>query len=363
MAQSVPSFSGGLLPAIVITSPSISPRRFLLIILLPLLLLAGGTGGYRLIEGWSLLDSIYMTVITLTTVGYREVGELSTGGKVFTMLLSMGGVFTIFYAGTNVIAAIVGGEVLGFLESRRMEKSLSELNGHLIVCGYGRMGRLVCQEFSSQGLPFVVLDRQEKVFERFRLPHGLPLHGDATLDETLQRAGVGRARALVTVVPSDADNLYITMSARLLNDRMFIVARAEDERSEQKLLRAGASRVVSPYVIGGARVAQAVLRPNVVDFLELATRTEHLELNIEETRLAEGSSLVGNTLDTCRLRHDHRLIVVAIKKGGGKMVFNPPDEMALAAGDTLIMLGRREDLDRVGRLAAGKGSTPSHPGG
>jgi voltage-gated potassium channel len=185
------------------------------------------------------------------------------------------------------------------------------------------------------------------------MPGGLAVHGDATSDEVLKRAGVERARTLVTVVASDADNLYITMSARLLNEKLFIVARAEDEDSEQKMVRAGASRVVSPYRIGGHRVAQAVLRPNVMDFIELATRTEHLELDIGETQVSEKSPLAGATLKDSRLRQEHGLIVVAIKKESGKMIFNPPHDAVMQVGDILIVLGGRQDLERLTALAKG----------
>lgn len=319
---------------------------------MPILLVSLGTVGYHLIEGWSLFDSLYMAVITLTTVGFREVHELSPTGQAFTMLLALGGVFTLFYAAMSVIGFVVSGQVQELVGSRRMERNLAQLESHLIVCGYGRMGRLVCQEFSSQGLPFVVVDRNADALERFELPHGIAVHGDAATDEILERVGVRRARALISVVASDADNLYITMSARLLNDRLFIVSRAEDERSEQKLLRAGASRVVSPYVIGGMRVAQAVLRPAVVDFLELATRTEHLELNIEEARLGERSRLVGSTIGASPLVRENGLIIVAIKKPSGKMVFNPSPEVRLESGDTLIMLGGRRALDEMAASAS-----------
>ncbi len=328
-------------------------------LLVPFLLIGAGTVGFHFLEGWPLFDSLYMTVITLTTVGFREIHELSRAGQVFTMLLALGGVFTLFYAAGAVIGSIVSGEVQSFLGSRRMERNLAELKDHLIVCGLGRMGRLVCQEFASQGVPFVVIDRESELLDDFRLPGGIVLHGDATSDEVLERVGVKRARALVTVVASDADNLYITMSARLLSERLFIVARAEDERSEQKLLRAGANRVVSPYVIGGARVAQAVLRPTVVDFLELATRTEHLELNIEETRISEKSPLAGATLKDSRVRQELGLIVVAIKKTTGKMIFNPPSDATMQPGDILIMLGRRNDLDQLTALAGGTTQTNS----
>ena len=329
------------------------PRRLVIAALLPLLLLAVGTMGYRVVEGWSFHDSLYMTVITLTTIGYREVHELSRAGEIFTMVLALGGIFTLFYATTSVIAGLVSGEILDSLGSRRMQRDLAALKDHVIVCGFGRMGRLACQEFASQESQFVVIDRDADVLAGFQLPRGVPLCGDATSDETLERAGIKRAKALISAVSSDADNLYITMGARLLNERLFIVSRAEDERSEQKLLRGGATRVVSPYAIGAARLAQAVLRPAVVDFLELATRSEHLELNIEETKVSATSSLAGSTLETSGIRHEYGLIIVAIKKPSGHMLFNPPGDAILEAGDVLIMLGRRQDLDQVDAMAAG----------
>jgi len=294
-----------------------------------------------------------MTVITLTTVGYAEVHELSTAGRTFTMLLLLGGVFTLFYAGTELVSALVSGQVLSALGRRRMAWSLANMRDHHIICGFGRMGRMVCQEFAARNLPFVLVERDAARLENFAIGQGVPLHGDSTSDEILKKAGVERARSLIAVVASDADNLYITMSARLLNDRLFIVARAEDERSEQKLLRAGANRVVAPYVLGGSVVAQAVLKPNVVDFIELATRTEHMELQIEEVRIAAGSPLADTTLERSRLRPELGVIIVAIKKTTGRMLFNPPSTAVMEIGDTLIVLGDREHLDELDRLASG----------
>ena len=326
-------------------------REFLLTLAVPVLLVIVGTSGFALIEGWPLLDCLYMTVITITTVGFMEVHPLSPAGRLFTSLLALGGVFTLLYAATSVIRAVVSGEIGGTLGRQRMDRKLAELTGHAIICGYGRMGRLVCSEFSSLGRPFVIVDQQASVLDDFRVPHGIPLQGDATDDHVLRKAGVERAKVLVTVAASDAANLYITMSARLLSEKLFIVARSEESESEPKLIRAGANRVVSPYVIGGQRMAMAVLKPNVMDFIELATRSDYMELQIEESMIEPGSALAGRSLKDSRVRQDLGVIIVAIKKPDGRMVFNPPSEETMEAGDLLITLGHRDQLDRLETLA------------
>ena len=331
--------------------------RFLLLPLaVLLLLLLGGTIGYQLVEGWDWFDSLYMTVISITTVGFQEVHPLTPRGRAFTMVLTVGGVFTAFYAAMEFIRAVVSGEIGIVFGRQRMESRLAQLKGHFVVCGFGRMGRLVCEEFSGAGLPFVVVDREPRVLEGFAMPHGIPLVGDATADDVLRHAGVERARALVSAAASDADNLYITMSARFMNERLLIVARAESEGAERKLIRAGASRVVSPYSIGGRRVAQAVLRPNVMDFIELATRSEHLELQMEETEVRAGSPLVGATVKASPIRSGLGIIIVAIKKPDGRMQFNPTPETVIEERDLLITLGHRQQLDRLEVMAQGAGA-------
>jgi len=325
------------------------PVVFLLLV--PVLLLSVGTLGYMSIEGWSAADALYMTVITVTTVGYLEVHPLDPAGRAFTMGLALGGVFTLFYAATATISAIVTGRARGDIWRQRMERTLAELSDHVIVCGMGRMGRFICREFSNLEMPFVVIDRDGGLFEGFDLPHGIPLVGDATSDEVLRKAGVDRARVLVTVAASDADNLFITMSARLLNDKLNIVARAEEEGAEKKLMRAGASRVVSPYMIGGERMTQAVLRPAVIDFLELATRADYMELQIEEVVVQAGGALAGMLIRDPRIRSELGIIVVAVKRADGTMAFNPEPDLALAEGDTLIALGHRKQLEELERLA------------
>ena len=237
---------------------SLKLREFVAALLVPVVLMAVGTLGYMRIEHWRPLESLYMTVITISTVGFAEVHPLSSAGRVFTIALILTGVFTLLYAATAAIRAIVSGEVRGDIGRQRMERTLADLTGHVIVCGFGRMGRFVCRELSASGQPFVIIDRQAAVLEGIQVAPGIALAGDATLDSVLRRAGIERARVLVVTASSDADNLYITMSARLLSEQLFIVARAEDEGTEKKLLRAGANKVVSPFVIAGQTVVQTL---------------------------------------------------------------------------------------------------------
>jgi voltage-gated potassium channel len=321
-------------------------------LVVPALLMLAGSLGYHFIEGQPYFDSLYFTVITLTTVGYGDIVPKTQAGRIFTIFLALGGIFTLFYVATEMVRLVISGEVQKTLGRRRMEQSLTQMNNHLIVCGFGRMGRLVCKEFATEGLPFVVIEREAGLLQEFPFAGGILLAGDATSDEVLRHAGVERARGVVAVLPSDADNLFITMSARLLNERVFIVARAEGELCEKKLLRAGASRVVSPYTIGGARMAQAVLRPAVVDFIELATRTEYLDLQIEETEIGARSTLAGKSLQESKVRKEMGVIIVAIKKAAGHMVFNPPGDAVMEPGDLLITLGNRTQLNQLEDMAS-----------
>jgi voltage-gated potassium channel len=327
------------------------PRHLVILGLLTILLVLIGTLGFHTLEGWSLFDSLYATVITLSTIGYGDFVPRTPAGKLFTIGLVLCGVFTLFFAATEIIRSVVSGEVADILGRRQMERELARMQNHVIVCGFGRMGKLVCQEFSRERVPFVIVDEREEPLREFRLPHGIPLAGDATSDEVLRRAGVERARGLVTVMASDANNLFTTMSARLLSAKLYIVARVESSASEEKLLRAGANRVVSPYQIGGARVAHAMLKPTVVDFIELATRTGHIELQMEESRIADNSPLAGCKLRESRLRADLHVIIVAIKNKEGEMLFNPDPETILRAGDILVAMGHKEQLQMLEDLA------------
>jgi voltage-gated potassium channel len=317
-------------------------------------LLVIGTVGFIAIEGWEWFDALYMTVITLATVGFGEVHPLSRAGRWFAIGLILSGVFTVFYAAGAAFASMASGELGRFLRRRRMSRVLDELSNHVIVCGYGRMGRRVCAELSAMKVPFLVIERDAAAIAEFAIPFGVATLGDATDDALLTRAGITKARALVAVLASDADNLFITMSARLLADKLYILARAEDERSEAKLTRAGATRVVSPYAVTGYRVAHSVVRPAVVDFIEVVTGTQHLDLQMEEVRIGPSSPLVGQSLAGTRMRQELGVIVVAVKKASGTMLYNPSATDPFASDDVLIAVGKRADLERLERSAQGR---------
>lgn len=319
--------------------------RYLLLLILGLF--AGGTFGYMLIEGWSLLDGLYMTVITLATVGFEEVNQLSPAGEVFTILLITLGVGVMSFTVFRIAQILLEGQVRLILGRRQLERQIRQLDGHYILCGFGRMGAVVAQQLHQSGIPFVVVDKAETKLQRLATTDYLYLAGDATTEETLEAAGVRAAKGLVTTVASDADNLFITLTAREMNPGLFIVVRTFDERSERKLRRAGADRVVAPTQIGAIRIAQFILRPAVVELVELATLRESLELQLEEVRVRAGSRLIGVELKDSEIRSRMGLIIVAIKRADTTMVFNPPSDTFIQEGDVLIALGKVEGLRQL----------------
>lgn len=304
------------------------------------------------IEGWNFLDSIYMTVITLTTVGYREIHELSPKGTLFTIFLIVGGVGTVLYALSTGARVILEGELREIFGRKRLEKKIKELRDHYIICGYGRMGKIISRELQAEGVKSVVIEKAPgSLEEREDLP---VLLGDATRDNILKEAGVERAKGLISVLPTDAENLFVVLSARGLNPNLLIVARAVEEDAEQKLLRAGANKVISPYHIGGLRMAHTVLKPTVVDFIEFATKSGNIELQMQEINIEEGSSLIGLTLEECGMGRELGVIIVAIKQSTGDTRFNPTFRSTIKAGDTLIALGEKAKLRAIEEMARGK---------
>ena len=309
--------------------------------------MAGGTVGYVAIEGWSPWDAFYMTVITITTAGYREVHPMSRAGEGFTVVLLLSGVGTFFYAFTLFMALLAEGHIVERRLQRKHVRMLDELNDHFILCGFGRMGEIIAQEFSRQQVPFVVIDRHTDRMQAALDRGFLAVEADASSEDVLRRVRIDRARGFIAAVGTDAENVYAVLSARLLRPDVFIIGRAETDDARVKLRRAGADRVISPYHIGGQQLAQTALRPAVVDFVQLATTSENLELNMEQVHIGVGSALHGRSLVEAGLRQRFGVVVVAIRRADGHMDFNPPPETIMRAGDDLVVLGRAANLKEL----------------
>jgi voltage-gated potassium channel len=326
------------------------PQQIRYAVLLLLIIVTAGTFGYTLIEAWPLLDSLYMTVITITTVGFREVRELSPTGRVFTIGLIICSVGIVAYLVRQLAGVIVEGEIRRLMGRRKLEKAINRLRDHYIVCGHGRIGGYICEEFRDEGLPFVVIERDEHVIQSLEEKGVIYVRGDATDEKALIDAGVERAKALIAAVASDADNLYITLTARGLNPNLYILSRATEERAERKLISAGANKVVAPYLIGAHRMAMAIIRPAVVELMEIAMKRESLHLQMKEIKVNDTANLPGTTLRESGIRSKLDLIVVAIKKEDGSMLFNPAFNTSIVKGDTLITLGQKANLDSLAEL-------------
>ncbi len=315
------------------------------------LVLIIGTAGYMTIEGWSLSDALFMTVTSITTVGYREVHELSPAGRYFTMALLLGGVGTVFYVLTLMVAGVVEGGLFLRWDERRRARMIENLRDHFIVCGYGRMGRLIVEEFRRQDVPHVVVDRDPDLAHDVIQNGGLAVAADASSEEVLQRVGIHYARGLVTAVSTDAENVYIVLSARLLRPDLYIIGRAETEDAVRKLKRAGADRVISPYQIGAQQIALTALRPAVVDFVQLASTTT-LDLAIEQVKIGTRAPFVGKSLIDANLRQRFGVVVVGIQRKGGQMEFNPPPDAVMYAEDQLVVMGKLDGLKQLEAMAA-----------
>lgn len=319
------------------------------------LILAGlcfflGTIGYVMIEDWDILDAIYMSIITLSTVGYSEVHEMSRAGRVFTVFLVVVGVgFTLYIAGA-IVQFMVEGRIRIMLGRRRLGIRIQRLKNHYIVCGYGRIGRVLCQDLMGRPLGLVVIENNKDLIQDMeddRVPY---IIGDATDESILLEAGIKRAKGLVAVLATDADNVFLILTARQLNNDLLIVARAGDRRAKAKLRAAGANRVESPYEIGAAGIAQRILRPTVTTFLDLALARQRTDIQMEEMPVAAGSSLTDVALKDSGIRQRFNLIIIAILNADGSMRFNPSFESVIKAGDTLIAVGEEQNLKGLARV-------------
>ncbi|HEV8345018.1 MAG TPA: potassium channel protein [Vicinamibacterales bacterium] len=317
------------------------------------LIVAIGTLGYMLIEGWSAWDAFYMTIITITTVGYREVHPLSRAGEALTVGVLIFGVGAALYAFTLLATIVVEGGLPRRLQRRRQERMLETIKDHFIICGYGRIGSTVAQQFRRQQVPFVVVERNPERLQAAIDEGAIAVEADASREDILKRVGIERARGFIAAVGTDAENVYAVLTARVLRPDLFIVSRAETEDATMKLKRAGADRVVSPYQIGAVAIAQTALRPAVVDFMELATSTENLDLSMEQVTVAPQSALANKSILDANLRQRFGVIVVGIQRQDRTMDFNPEPDTAMYAGDKLVVLGRPDSLKKLETEAAG----------
>jgi voltage-gated potassium channel len=317
-------------------------------------LVAFGTIGYRLVERWAWFDCFYMTIITLATIGYKEPEDITLYGRYFTAALIIGGVGTVGYAVSMLAQSAVQGELIATWERRRVQERIKKLHDHYIICGIGRVGRLVAGGLATEGEAFVLVERDRARIDALSDKDWLVVLGDATREDVLQRAGIERARGLVAALPTDADNVFITLTARDLSDSLFIVARVNDESTIPKMRKAGANKVISPLETGAHQILQALLRPAVARFIELATMTEGLELAIEEVHVAADSPLAGKKLHETNIRKDLNVIIIAILREKGDMIFNPNAETMVTGGDKIIAIGNRSGVDGLAEMSEGQ---------
>jgi len=315
------------------------------------LVMAIGTAGYHYIEGWPWFDGFYMVITTLTTIGYQEVHPLSHTGRVFNVFIIVAGVSLLLLGVGLLSQALLEFELQSFFGRRRMEREISRLDGHFIICGMGRVGRKVARELARKPAPFVLIDNSETKRQRFANENWPVIAGDATLEATLREARIEHARGLIAATTTDATNLYIVLTARGLNPHLKIIARASEDAAEKHLLTAGADSVVSPYSFAGQRIAQSLLRPHVVTFLDTATTHLGMDLEIGEIHITPDSTFAGKTLETSRIRQERGVIVLAIKRRED-MRFNPAPDERIEPGDCLIAMGEPAQLRELEHTAA-----------
>jgi voltage-gated potassium channel len=325
--------------------------RLIFVLVMVVTLLAGGSIGYMLIEGWGWHDAFFMTVITLSTVGYGEVRPLTQLGESFTILLILLGVGGVAYTFSTLADYIVAGELNGFLRRQRMMRDIGKLRNHYIICGYGRVGQQVAQGLRANNYDVVVIDAGDGRVAEFEAAGIHYLIGDATSDPILQQAGIEHASGLCTCLPNDATNVFVVLSARTFNPNLFIISRGNLPESERKLRIAGANQVINPYTITGHRMAAQLLHPSVVEFLDVIMRAGDLELRIEEIRIGEASAMNGKSLMECNVRGDTGVNVLAIRRYDGRLYTHIPADFTLHVDDILIGLGTQPQLALLARRA------------
>ncbi|MBU4388472.1 MAG: potassium channel protein [Proteobacteria bacterium] len=324
-----------------------SAKHLIVSALLTLLIVGFGTAGYMVIEGWDVLDAFYMTVITMGTVGYGEVHEISKTGRLFTILLIFFGVGFFVYLAGVVVQFMVEGRIRAILGRRSLEKKIDRLKDHYIVCGYGRIGRVLCKNLQRKPLDLVVIEKDRDLVPVMDEDKVLYVCGDVSDEANLIKAGIKRAKGLVAVLATDADNVFLVLTARQLNPDLYIVARACQAESKAKLRAAGANNVESPYEMGAVSMAQRILRPTVTNFLDLAFTYSRKDIQMEEIPVSSSSALSNVMLKDSGIRQQFNLIIIAIKKSDDSMLFNPSFETVIKAGNTVIAVGEEANLKRL----------------
>jgi len=320
-------------------------RRALQLVALLVLILIAGVLGYHFIEGWSFLDSLYMTVITLATVGYGETHPLSVPGRVFTIVLIMGGMGIILTAITEITIFVVEGEMTGFLRRRRMNQMIGKLSGHYILCGSGKTGQHVLEELIRTKRKCVVIESDPEKVKRLTEQNVLVLEGDATEDATLKSAGIDRAAGIVASLPMDRDNLFVVITARGMNPNLRVISKIEDISAKDKFLRSGANAAISANYIGGLRMASELIRPETTNFLDAMLR-DNSALRVDEVHIGAGSKQIGKTLQSCHTLRSSGVVLLSLRRDGSYQ-FNPRQDTTLKSGDTLIMIGNPEQINAV----------------
>jgi len=325
-------------------------RRVLFTFSAIVLVLAIGTSGFILIEHWQPFDAFYMTLITMTTVGYSEVHPLSHAGRIFNSFLMVIGVSMIFMAIGVMTTTIVEMEFGEGFKQRRQKRMIDKLQNHFIICGYGRVGRGAAEELHRAKVPFVITEIDPDRVQRAMMAGMIAVNADATHDQTLRDVGIAKARGLVAALSNDADNLFTILSAKGLNSNLYVATRAAEEGAEQKMRRAGADAVLAPYALTGHRLAQCLLRPHVVQFLDLTTSNLGLNVDIEQVTVGTTTEFTSKTIQEMQIRRDVGVIVLAIRKHDGQMIFNPPADTLIVSGDCLIVMGQQENLRKLEAL-------------
>ncbi|MDH8678103.1 potassium channel protein [Fusibacter bizertensis] len=329
--------------------------RIILVILLSLVLI--GTLGYSFLLKVSLLDGLYMTIITISSVGYKEVAPMTDSAKIFSIIIIFFGVGTVGYALTNLLLLIVEGDKNYFWRRRKMESNIAKMNNHYILCGAGETGEVIINEFTKNKTDFVIIEKDVHRYKTF-LAQGLNIiNGDATEEEVLQMANIKQAKGIISSLPTDVDNVFVVLTARTMNRSLYIISRAIDKHAPDKLKRAGANKTISANEIGGRRMAAQMLRPSVVSFLEIVTSIDDVQLDLQDVIIGKNSEIVGQELKQLRIPDRFGLVVIATKKfGQTNMTLNPKSDLILNSGDVMLVLGNNLQVNELRKIAADSGT-------